>query len=297
MLTASEPAISVLIVNYRTAELAVACIGALLRQKNVTYEIIVIDNHSEDDSGVSFARFGTLITLVKNTENIGFGRANNQAFQLSKGRYLFILNPDAHCLSDHDLANAIEWMDSHPQYGLAGTQVVDKHHHIQKTTYPYYPRQREAGLDFSHLPGDIAAVLGASMLIRRSVFEEVNGFDEDFFLYGEETDLCLRIRQSGHAIGYCDRVTVQHIGGASEQFTPREIIILKKRGGKILFFRKHYPKKMVRHMMRRDLWHTTYHLWRLKILNYFLPLSPKQKQKILNLTVIHNMAQEALKSG
>ncbi len=286
--------ISVLIVNYNTAELVKKCVESVLKQQNVNFEIIVIDNQSHDDSVAVLRQFEPRITLVANQDNKGFGRANNQAFKLSQGRYLFMLNPDAVCLTELDLFNAVKFMDANVQYGLVGTRIVNAENQLEHTAYKHYPRQKQTSANFANLPGEIATVLGASMIARRDIFSDIKGFDEDFFLYGEETDLCLRIRKQGFAIGYCDAVTVQHIGSASEKGNPREEIIRKKKAGKLLFYTKHYPKHDVIKMVKNDLRHARLHLIRLAILKRIVGLSQKQEGQCRQHRVARDLAQQFL---
>ena len=239
------PEVSVIIVNYNTADLVKKCIQSVLMQTDIRFEIIVVDNASADNSVAILQTLQHKITLVANRNNVGFGRANNQAFRLSKGRYLFLLNPDAEFTKPHDLYNSIQFMEKNPPYGLIGTQILDSHSNITNSASHHYPRQKQTSANFSHLPGEWATVLGASMLVRRELYQKINGFDEDFFLYAEETDLCLRIRKQGYLIGYLEDVAVKHIGSASERKNPPEEIIRKKKKGKYLFYSKHYPKSDV----------------------------------------------------
>jgi len=271
--------ISIFIVNYNTAQLTKQCIESLLMQRRASFEIIVVDNHSSDESLSILHQFGTQMSLLANKDNKGFGKANNQAFHQSKGRYLFMLNPDAHCLTELDLFHAIHYMDQHPECGLAGTRIINTHHQVEHTSFDHYPRQSETKTDFSKLPGKIASVLGASMIVRRDVFEKINGFDEDYFLYAEETDLCLRIRKQGYSIGYCDDVTVCHVGGASEKKHAREDVIRKKKAGKLLFYSKHYLKSDVLKMMKRDFRLAQFHLILLELKKILFGLNKKQEQK------------------
>lgn len=289
--------ISLLIVNYNTASLVKKCIESLLTQQNVNFEIIVVDNNSHDDSVAVLQQFVPHITLITNQDNKGFGKANNQAFTLSQGRYIFMLNPDALCMTDQDLQHAVQFMDENSQFGLAGTRILNHHQSLEQTVYYHYPRQKQTHADFSHLPGKIATVLGASMLARREVFARINGFDEDFFLYGEETDLCLRIRKLGYSIGYCESVTVQHVGGASEKGNPREEILAKKKNGKLLFYRKHYPHADVCKIVKHDLARARFHLFRLFLIKCLFGLNKKQENKYKQQIVIRNLAKEFLKTA
>lgn len=282
--------ISVLIVNYNTAELVRKCIESVLSQRDINFEIIVVDNNSHDNSVAVLQQFMPQITFISNQENNGFGKANNQAFKVSSGRYIFMLNPDAVFVTDKDLHHAVQFMDAHNQYGLAGTRIVNNHHQVEHTVYHHYPHQKQTSMDFSSLPGVLATVLGASMIARREVFEKVKGFDEDFFLYGEETDLCLRIRKAGFMIGYCDAVTVQHVGSASEKGNPREEILRKKKAGKLLFYRKHYPQADVKKIVKRDLRQARFHLLRLSLIKLFFGLNKKQEYKYRHQLMARDLA-------
>jgi GT2 family glycosyltransferase len=286
--------ISVLIVNYNTAELVKKCIESLLDQQNVNFEIIVIDNNSHDSSAEILQKLTPRITFILNTDNKGFGRANNQAFKLCKGRYIFMLNPDAVCLTNQDLAHAVQFMNAHPECGLAGTRIVNGNQQLEETSFYHYPRQKQTSANFSGLPGKLATVLGASMIVRREVFEKVNGFDEEFFLYGEETDLCLRIRKAGYMIGYCEFVTVQHIGSASEKGNPPEEIIRKKKLGKLLFYRKHYPEADVRKLVKQDLNRAYLHLFRLTLIKWLFGLNNKQQAQYRRHLIVRDLTRNYL---
>ncbi len=283
--------ISVIIVNYNTALLAKKCVESLLSQRNVHAEIIVVDNHSHDDSVNLLRAFEPRITLICNQDNKGFGKANNQAFLKSRGRYLFMLNPDAMCLSDLDLYHLVQFMDDHPQVGLAGTRMLNSSNQLTPTVFHHYPREKQTTVDFSHLPGSIATVLGASMVARRDVFEKVGGFDESYFLYAEETDLCLRIRKLGYMIGYCEHVTVQHVGSASERDNPREEVMRKKKTGKLLFYRKHYPQADVIKIMQHDFKRARFHLLRLSCIKFFMGLNKHQETKYKQYKVSYELAR------
>lgn len=235
--------VSVIIVNYNTGDLVMQCIESVLKQREVTFEIIVVDNASHDSSVTLLKEKERLgqIKLQLNENNVGFGRANNQAAQIAQGEYLFLLNPDAVCQGNVVLRDMLRFIEMHPSMGLAGTQVIRTRkggYSIPQTTYP---GQRHTTLTFNELPGKIAWVIGASMFVRADVFSKVKGFDEAYFLYGEEADLCLRIRKSGYEIGYNPVVAVAHIGGASESVSSVKEVWKRKQNGLQLFIKKHYP--------------------------------------------------------
>ena len=289
--------IAVLIVNYKTPALVKRCIESILSQEDVRFEIVVIDNHSQDESLERLREFGAKIKLIANTENKGFGAACNQAYKASEARYLFLLNPDASLLTHHDLFRAVRFMDNHPEYGLVGTQIVDAENHLQTTVWDHYPRQDQSGIDFSHLPGEWATVLGASMIIRRDAFSKVSGFDEQFFLYAEETDLCLRLRKQGYMIGYCEEITVSHIGGASEKSAPSADVARRKKSAKYLFYTKHYSKPFVIKIIKKDLKHARFHLWKLKIKKLFGGLNENEAARFARHQVSYELAKAYLQKS
>ncbi len=232
--------VTVIIVNYNTAHLIQSCIDTVLEQQGVEKEIMVVDNASHDNSVAVISAYGDAVKLIANQENRGFGCANNQAALLARGKFLFLLNPDAVFQDTMALKQMLDFMQAEARVGLAGTQVARK-----KGGYSipqqFYPGQRYTQVSYAKLPGNIAWVIGASMMIRRDVFEAVKGFDEDFFLYGEEADLCLRIRKQGYEIGYNPLVMVNHVGGGSEQQTAATDLWQKKQKGLYLFIKKNYP--------------------------------------------------------
>lgn len=286
--------VSVLIINYNTADLIADCVESVLKQQGIDFEIIVIDNNSSDQSLAVLQNFGDKIKLIANQENLGFGKANNQGFKISNGEYLFLLNPDAKFVSSLDLKQAVDYLIQHPQCGTAGTAILNKSSELTISTDKYYPRQKQTKSNFAALPGEYASVLGASMVMRRDVFEKINGFDEDYFLYVEEIDLCLRIRQLGYTVDYIKDAKVQHIGGASERKNRPEEVALKKKTGKYLFYQKHYSKLDARRLIKHDLKHSQIQLLRLKILNKFLGLNQKNKTNYATHLAILGLAQKFL---
>src|SRR5436190_8755335 len=241
--------ISVITVAYRSAASIAASIDSILRQRNVSAEMIVVDNASPDETLEVLKGFGGKIHAIENRENVGFGRGCNQGFAAARGKYGYFLNPDAELVGDNALQTLCREMDEHPQWAIAGTRVVKTDGEIETPSLTY-PDQERASVDFSSLPGKIAWVIGASMIVRREVFEKLGGFDPQFFMYGEETDLCLRARQAGQEIGYIKNVEVRHIGGASEQGKDPYDVWIRHTKGLHQFWRKHYRPSDVTRLMR-----------------------------------------------
>lgn len=200
--------------------------------------MIIVDNSSSirDEYVYSFP-----IQIIKPDKNIGFGRANNLGVSSALGKFVLFLNPDCKLMADNDLQNMVSFIDENVEVGLLAPAILEKGNIIQPVYN--YPKQRYLGRNyFQSLPGRIAWVLGAVMLVRKNNFvNQLGGFDKDFFLYAEETDLCLRYRMNGFSIAYLDNILVQHIGGASEVSSTSYDQCLRKQRGLYLFLYKHYP--------------------------------------------------------
>ena len=250
--TDMEIDVSVIVVTYNSAPCIKECLGSILGQEGRRFEVIVVDNASTDDTVRVVRGMGAGIRLQANQENIGFGRGCNQGFGASGGRYLLLFNPDARLPERDSLARLCQILEQNVRWGLAGTRVTESDGTVECPPSASYPDQHRAHCDFSHLPGKIAWVFGASMFVRREVFAAVGGFDPGFFLSSEETDLCLRIRQHGWEIGFVPEITAQHIGAASERGIDPYDTWRRRVPGIYRFWSKHYPPADARRLVRRD---------------------------------------------
>jgi hypothetical protein len=195
---------------------------------------------------------------VANRENVGFGQACNQGAALGRGRLVYLLNPDARLVEVDGLRRLAEAMATHTRWGLAGTRLVSADGRTVSLPARAYPGQRHLQRPLPALPGAIAWVGGASLCVRREVYEALGGFDPGFFLYSEETDFCLRARQAGHEIGYVDEVEVRHVGGASEEGRDAVEIWRRRLAGLHRFWLKHYEQSDVVRLLRRERLRATF---------------------------------------
>lgn len=285
--------ISVVIVNYNTEKCIQECIDSVLMQRQVSFEIIVVDNASQDDSAVVLENYGHKITLIKSQENLGFAKANNLAFKSAQGDYLFLLNPDAFFTTENDLANILNYMRCNSHYGIVSTKILKNDR--ESLPEKYYPGQKHLLLkELDDLPGEIAWVLGASLIIHGKLYALLKGFDEDYFLYSEDTDLCLRTRKAGYAIGYYPDVVVRHIGGASEKQNNQYNVTTKKQRGMHIFIRKHYSSDNAIKLVKQDLKKSGLQLILLKIKKWLLPLDPAQQIKYAKYQSIYHTSKDFL---
>jgi GT2 family glycosyltransferase len=265
--------ISIVIVNYNTAGLLVECLNSIASKSNLNMEVIVVDNASGDGSASLVTHDFPWVKLIANEHNLGFARANNQALQISQGRYVYFLNPDT-VVQPGVFEAMTDFMSSHADIGLAGTRIMNPDGSLQSSVEKRYPGQKRAKQDLEDLKGEIAWVLGASMIARRVIVEDLGGFDEDFFLYGEEQDLCLRIRKEGWKIGHIPNAVVAHWGGRSEGHSPALHVWKKKFAAESLFYNKHYSKRSIRRINRANVVQA---LWRIFSLKLTLPFCADKK--------------------
>jgi GT2 family glycosyltransferase len=251
--------VSVIIVTYDSASSIADCLTSVLEQQGVEREVLVIDNASSDQTLNVVRTSPAKTTLIENRENVGFGRACNQGFAASEGRHIYLLNPDAQLISPNALATLCRALSEHKTWGMAGSRVVSATGEWKRPATTY-PDESHVGKDFSALPGKIAWVVGASMIIRREVYSELGGFDPEFFLYSEETDFCLRSRQRGYEIGLVEDAAVRHIGGASESGRDPYEVWTRRANGLHLFWQKHYPPADVEKLLRRNRFRARYRM-------------------------------------
>jgi GT2 family glycosyltransferase len=229
--------ISVVIVSWNVRELLKACIDSIIStQRELSVQIIVVDNASDDRSAELVRNKFTGITLIETNANIGFGPANNIGLQLAKGRYVFFLNPDT-VLHEEALIRLVEFLDRHADFDLVGPQLHSPDGSVQwvcARRLPSFSLMLFDALYLHRLPligqklrnrltvhydlnesQEVDAISGAAMLGRRSVINDVQGFDEVFLHTGEDVDLCLRLRERGSKIFYLADASVLHFGGQS----------------------------------------------------------------------------------
>lgn len=251
-----DPFVSAIIVNYRSSEHAICCISTLLQQRNVKLEIIVVDNCSNDDSVLKIrAAYPDQVYLIENQRNDGFGKANNLAASQASGDYILIINPDIKLLKPDDLLQMVTMMEENPTIGMLGPNIIESRRNKRVSPKLHYTKQSElkSTLWLKSLPGKYAWLLGACLLFRRDVYQEIKGFDEEFFLYGEDTDIGLRVRKAGFIIGWAENVEVDHWGGASEVGATSYDKWQRKKRGYYQFCLKHYDTADAEYILRKAL--------------------------------------------
>jgi GT2 family glycosyltransferase len=238
--------LSVIIVNYNGGDLVRQCLEYLWPQLAPGHEVFLVDNNSTDGSTDELeAMFGGL-RVIRNGSNVGYARANNQALALARGVYLLLLNPDVR-LDPGALTSAVTFLERNPGVSILGARVLRPNGRLDpparrsfKTPETYlfkvtglwrlFPHHRRFGryylsyLDENQV-SDVDSVVGAFLMIRRSVVEQIGPLDERFFMYCEDEDWCWRAKQAGWRVVYQPEVVVHHIKGASSSQYPLQMAL------------------------------------------------------------------------
>lgn len=261
----ASPPLSILIVSFNTRDLTLACIRSVFAEtRNDNVNVVVVDNGSDDGSAEAIEEEFPAVHLLRVGENLGFGRANNVAAAAAKTDLLLLLNPDT-LVVDRGIDRLVEFALAHPGAGIWGGRTVFADGSLNpKCCWRFMTLWsilgRAVGLSGAFWWSDrlnpeayggwlrdhireVDVVAGCFFLIRRDLWDELGGFDERFFMYGEETDLCCRAHQMGARPLFTPHATIIHYGGASER--ARASKIQKLFAGKATYINKHWwgPKK------------------------------------------------------
>lgn len=222
------PKLGISIVNFNTGEFLIKCLECL---KNVSDEvdldIWVVDNASVDDSLIKAKRKFPNIHYIENKENLGFGKAHNQVLEKINAEFILVLNPDTE-IGKGVLPYMINFMENHSEVGAASCQVLLADGSLDWAAHRGFPVPLAAFLyflgneTFYHLTKrrmekthEVDSISGAFLLTRRSVLDKVGLFDNDYFMYAEDIDLCFRIKEAGFKIMYVSEVSIIHFKGIS----------------------------------------------------------------------------------
>lgn len=231
--------LSIIIVNYNSAHFLKNCLLSLRHSTLPAkeYEIIIVDNNSKDNSLADAISIKDLkLTIVKNDQNIGFAKANNIAIKRSIGEYVLLLNPDT-ILEKDTLNIMVQYMEENKKAAVASCKILLPNGDIDDASHRGFPTPWNA---FCHFVGfgkifpqsnffngyhlgyedldkihEIDSCVGAFMLIRRHVGEELSWLDEDYFWYGEDLDFCYRVKQKGYKVMYVPLTKIIHYKGIS----------------------------------------------------------------------------------
>lgn len=228
--------LSILIVNWHSARYVRACLRTIrAHPPRGACEIIVVDGGSFDECGAMLAAEFPQVRFVQSPTNVGFARCNNLGFRQARGAAVLFLNPDTEVQAGA-LDALLEALDARPGAGAVGARLLNTDGSLQVSCVQPFPTVLNQFLDADWLmrrfprwslwgnsilhqaslaPGEVQAVSGACLMVKRTVFEQVGGFSEDYFMYGEDLDLCLKIRRAGYGVWHVPPARLVHHGGGS----------------------------------------------------------------------------------
>ncbi|MFA5821114.1 MAG: glycosyltransferase family 2 protein [Candidatus Gracilibacteria bacterium] len=224
--------LSITIVNYNQKYFPSLCLGALKESKFKDFEVIVCDNHSSDES-IQFLRKAAKkneIKLIESKKNLGYGAAHNKAAYEAWGQYVLILNTDI-TVEAETLGKMVEYMEKHSEVGILGPKLMYHNGTVQpscRRDFKFFDLiikrtflkkigkwkrryNRYLMIDFDHeKTQEVDLITGAFMMMPKKLFEKVDGFDERFFLFMEDFDLCRKVRGAGYKIVYFPQAVAKH---------------------------------------------------------------------------------------
>jgi N-acetylglucosaminyl-diphospho-decaprenol L-rhamnosyltransferase len=252
--------LSIIIVNWNSKEYLAKSIASIEAEtKGINYEIVVIDSASFDGSEEMLRQNYPHVLFIQSKVNIGFARANNEAFKVSRGRNILFLNPDTD-IEASAINVLFKHLESLQNVGIVGAKLLNSDRSVQEScirAFPtilnqildsdmlrnLFPKSRlwgtEALLAKNDLPVKVDAVSGACMMMKRAVFENIGMFSTDYFMYSEDIDLCLKVRDTGYNICYIPTaIIVHHGGGSSSQASVNTFSAVMMLESRWRFFRK-----------------------------------------------------------
>ncbi|TYA54809.1 glycosyltransferase family 2 protein [Formosa maritima] len=291
--------LSIIILNYNVRYFLELCLSSVEAAiSNIDAEIIVVDNNSLDDSCQMVKQLFPKVKLIENKSNDGFSKGNNIGVKHAQGEYLCILNPDT-VVAEDTFEILLKFAETKADLGIVGCKLIDgKGQFLPESkrniptpivsikkilgyTKPYYATQ----INENEI-GKAPIFVGAFMLLKRDVYLEVGGFDEDYFMYGEDLDLSYKILKAGYQNYYNPKTTVVHFKGES---TLKDKTYAKRFNGSMqLFFEKHFKPNGFFNLL----------IWvGIKIVSIFFPKAEESSKNVQEYVLVSNKENLELESS
>ena len=250
--------LSVIILNYQTYDLTKDAINSIL-DKNYPFEveILLVDNASPDRSGEKLKNhFKDKIKFIQSPKNNGFAAGNNQALEIASGKYQLLLNSDT-IVWQYTLENIYNYMEKNTDVGACGCRVLLKSGELDKACKRSFPNVKNSFFRLFHIPTkskddnynltnladdevyEIDCLTGAFMFIRKDALDEVGFLDDTFFMYGEDIDLCFRIKKAGWKIIYYGKSSITHLKGESSK-KQKSKLLYEFYHAMYIYYKKHH---------------------------------------------------------
>lgn len=248
--------LSVVILNYNVQHFLQICLESVEEAiANLDAEIIVVDNNSSDDSCKMVKQYFPKVILIENPENSGFSKGNNIGAAEANGEFVCILNPDT-VVAEDTFVNTIAFAEQQHDLGIVGCRLIDGKGHFLPESKRNVPK---VGVAFQKMMGNatkyyanhisetesgkVEVLVGAFMLLKKEVYNTVNGFDEDYFMYGEDIDISYKVLKAGFNNYYYGETSIIHYKGES---TLKDKTYAKRFYGAMqLFYKKHFKKNVI----------------------------------------------------
>jgi GT2 family glycosyltransferase len=258
------PQVSIIIVNWNTKDLLRDCLRSIYSNTPcLEFDVFVVDNFSSDGSVDMIESEFPQVNLIKNGQNLGYSKANNQAIKIAKGKYILLLNPDTFIL-DKAINKTVDFLEANSKVGVVGCKTLNSDGTFQQS-WARFPDFRtilfgrdtlKTALSTFNIWRRIARkigennacvfttkvdwVMGHFMMVRRMVIDRVGLLDENNFMFGEEFEWCYRIAKNGWQIWFLSEAAIIHYGGQSTFRCPKEEVILWHLLGDYNYFYRHF---------------------------------------------------------
>jgi GT2 family glycosyltransferase len=253
--------LSIVIPTYNAHEWIQGCIDSIrLHHPSSGYEIIAVDDCSSDDTVAIVREKYPDVRLFVNDKNVGFGKTVNEGLRAATGAYILVLNNDT-WMHEGALDAMIEFLDTHPDVGIVGPKVLSGDGSLQQQCRRHVPTPTAALFYFTgiaklfpknpnvagylmtaadeHQTTEVDAVSGACLMVRRTVVDTVQGFDPEYYLYGEDMDFCWRTKLAGWKVVYYPKASITHFGGQGGTAKKKIYATVEWHRAMWIFYRKH----------------------------------------------------------
>lgn len=255
--------VSIIIVSWNTREILLNCLKSVFQETQLPFEVIVVDNDSNDASADAVADTYPVTKIIRNSTNLGFARANNIGLESATGEFVLFLNPDTIVL-DRAIDKMVAFMEKNPGIGILGPHTLNADGLSTQNTVIFIPKL--SGVFHTHLPfwrlipgwnprlsgevnwrktGPVEIVKGSCMLVKKDLLHQLGGMSEKHFMYSEEYDLCTRAADLAYPTWYFDDAEIIHLGGQATVQNSRDMVNAMLEAYTDIF-RSHNPNSSVR---------------------------------------------------
>ena len=256
--------LSIVIVTYNSKDFLRTCLNSVILQtKGISFETIVVDNASSDQTRDLIEKEFPDVKFIRNDHNVGFAAANNLAIKETSSRYVLLLNPDTEIL-DGAIQKMIQFMDEHSKAGISSCKLMYQDGSFQANAYSFptiwnmfteatflyrlFPKTKLFGsyhltyLDYSK-DNQVDWLIGAFYLIRREVIKTIGLLDEQYFMYTEDLDYCYLAKKAGFEIWYSPKAKIYHFYGGMSGISERSVVWTHR--SQILFYKKYFESAKI----------------------------------------------------